>query len=93
MDKIIISQSDVKRLCDDIIPGSFRSISKIDYEKLNSRQIHLIGIYGRNSLIAKLLLDKGIIDDEMYAYLRLLTQLIKIQGYDFNLISLFLLKP
>ncbi|RHZ89868.1 hypothetical protein Glove_9g264 [Diversispora epigaea] len=69
VDKIIISQSDVKKLCNDMIPGSFKSISKINYEKLNSCQIHLIGIYGRNSLIAKLLLDKGMIDEKTYKLL------------------------
>ncbi|RHZ89869.1 hypothetical protein Glove_9g267 [Diversispora epigaea] len=66
VDKIIISQSDVKKLCNDMIPGSFKSISKINYEKLNSCHIHLIGVYGQNSLIAKLLLDKGIVDEKTY---------------------------
>ncbi|RHZ90025.1 hypothetical protein Glove_9g277 [Diversispora epigaea] len=69
VDKIIISESDVKKLCNDMIPGSFKTISKINYKKLNSFPIHLIGIYGRNSLIAKLLLDKGIVDDKTYKLL------------------------
>ncbi|RHZ79713.1 hypothetical protein Glove_141g84 [Diversispora epigaea] len=69
VDKIIVSQSNVKKLCNDIISGSFKSISKVNYEKLNSCHIHLIGIYGRNSLIAKFLLNKKIIDEKIYKLL------------------------
>ncbi|RIA83800.1 hypothetical protein C1645_833247 [Glomus cerebriforme] len=66
VDKIIISQQDIKRLCNKIMPNSFKSISKINYEKLNSRSIRLIGCYGRNELIAKFLFTKNIIDQKSY---------------------------
>ncbi|GBC16228.2 hypothetical protein GLOIN_2v1865248 [Rhizophagus irregularis DAOM 181602=DAOM 197198] len=66
VDKIIISQQDVKRLCNKIMPNSFKSISKINYEKLNSRSIRLVGCYGRNELIAKFLFIKNIINQKNY---------------------------
>ncbi|CAG8553500.1 15286_t:CDS:10, partial [Funneliformis mosseae] len=65
-DKIIISQQDIERLCNEIMPNSFKSISKINYKKLNSRSIRLVGCYGRNELIAKFLLVKDIINKENY---------------------------
>ena len=46
------------------IPNSFKSITKINYENLNSRSIRLVGCYGRNELIAKFLFVKNIIDQK-----------------------------
>ncbi|CAG8602747.1 18235_t:CDS:2 [Gigaspora rosea] len=65
-DKILISQQHMKKLCNEMVPNSFKSISKIDFERLNSCDIRLIGCYGRNDLIAKLLLNKSIIDQVTY---------------------------
>ncbi|CAG8665692.1 5558_t:CDS:10, partial [Funneliformis caledonium] len=62
---------DIKRLCDDIMPNSFKSISKINYKKLNSRSIRLVGCYGRNELIAKFLHNKNIISKENYEWINL----------------------
>ncbi|CAG8548283.1 10484_t:CDS:10 [Ambispora gerdemannii] len=69
VDKIIISDQHVKRLCNELVPNSFKSISKIDYKKLNSKRVHLIGCYGRNEMIAKFLLNKNIIDQTNYELL------------------------
>ncbi|CAG8444245.1 12971_t:CDS:10 [Acaulospora morrowiae] len=66
VDKIIISNEYVQKLCNEAVSNSCRSISKIDFELLNTREIKLIGCYGKNSLIAKLLLTKGIVDQSMY---------------------------
>ncbi|RHZ83302.1 hypothetical protein Glove_97g119 [Diversispora epigaea] len=51
-----------------VIPNSFKSVSKINYEKLNSRPIRLVGCYSRNGLIVKFLLAKTIIDQKNYAF-------------------------
>ncbi|CAG8668355.1 6589_t:CDS:2, partial [Ambispora gerdemannii] len=69
VDKIIIWQQHVKRLCNELVPRSFKSISKIDYKKLNSKSVHLIGCYGRNEMIAKFLLNKNAIDQTNYKLL------------------------
>ncbi|CAG8442852.1 12656_t:CDS:10 [Acaulospora colombiana] len=66
VDKIIISKEHIKKLCNEIVLNSYRSISKIRFEQLNTRRIYLIGCYGRNALIAKLLLKKGFIDQSIY---------------------------
>ncbi|RHZ69636.1 hypothetical protein Glove_281g40 [Diversispora epigaea] len=59
VDKIIISQQDVKHLCSKII-------SNPSHEKLNSRSIRLVRCYGHNELIAKFLFAKNIIDQKSY---------------------------
>ncbi|RHZ49002.1 hypothetical protein Glove_535g12 [Diversispora epigaea] len=66
VDKIIISDKYMKELCNEIVPNSYRSISKIRFEQLNCRQVFLIGCYGKNELIAKFLLQKGLIDQSAY---------------------------
>ncbi|CAB4409781.1 unnamed protein product [Rhizophagus irregularis] len=64
--KIIISKDSLKKLCNDIAPLSFKSISEIDYTKLNSTSFRLIGCYGNHILIAKLLLNGDIINQQLY---------------------------
>jgi len=65
VDKIIISKEGLKNLCNKFVPNSFKSISEIDYNRLNSRSLRLIGCYGNNTLIAKLLLNKNYIDQQL----------------------------
>src|SRR2546430_1733612 len=66
VDKTIISRDYLKKLCNDMVPSSFRSISEINYTKLNSKSLRLIGCYGNHALIAKFLLDKKAINRQMY---------------------------
>lgn len=65
VDKIIISKGSLKILCNEMIPLSFKSISDINFTKLNTISLRLIGCYGNHILIAKLLLSKKIINKEM----------------------------
>ncbi|CAB5383350.1 unnamed protein product [Rhizophagus irregularis] len=69
VDKIIISKEYLGKLCNDMVPSSFKSISEINYSKLNSIPFRLIGYYGNRILIAKLLLNKNIIDQQLYELL------------------------
>ncbi|PKY22478.1 hypothetical protein RhiirB3_410635, partial [Rhizophagus irregularis] len=57
VDKIIISKEYLEKLCNDMVPSSFKSISEINYTKLNSISFRLIGCYGNRNLIAKFLLN------------------------------------
>ncbi|GBC07437.1 hypothetical protein RclHR1_07470002 [Rhizophagus clarus] len=66
VDKIIISKESLKKLCNDMVPLSFKSISDINFTKLNSISFRLIGCYGNHTLIAKLLLNKNIINQQIY---------------------------
>jgi hypothetical protein len=51
-----------------MVPLSFKSISDINFTKLNSISFRFIGCYGNHTLIAKLLLSKKLINKEMYIY-------------------------
>ncbi|CAG8819110.1 7243_t:CDS:2, partial [Racocetra persica] len=64
--RIIISTESLKRLCNDLEPNSFKSISNINYKKLNHTKLKFIGCYGNHILIAKLLLKTKTIDKAMY---------------------------
>ncbi|CAB5351432.1 unnamed protein product [Rhizophagus irregularis] len=66
VDKIIISKEYLRKLCNDMVPSSFESISEIDYTELNSISFRLIGCYGNRNLIAKFLLSRNIIDQKLY---------------------------
>ncbi|CAB4446571.1 unnamed protein product [Rhizophagus irregularis] len=66
VDKIIISKEYLGKLCNDMVQSSFKSISEINYSELNSISFRLIGCYGNRILIAKLLLNKNIIDQQLY---------------------------
>ncbi|CAG8695303.1 16008_t:CDS:10, partial [Funneliformis mosseae] len=66
VDKTIISKDFLKKLCNDMVPSSFKSISEINYAELNSISVRLIGCYGNRHLIAKLLLNLEIINQQIY---------------------------
>ncbi|CAB4389103.1 unnamed protein product [Rhizophagus irregularis] len=66
VDKIIISKEYLRKLCNDMVPSSFKSISEINYTELNSISFRLIGCYGNRNLIAKFLLNRNIIDQKLY---------------------------
>ncbi|CAG8485102.1 8847_t:CDS:10 [Acaulospora morrowiae] len=66
VDKIIISKDSLKKLCNDMIPYSFSSISEIDYNRLNALSFRLIGCYGNHLMIAKLLLNKNVINEQLF---------------------------
>ncbi|PKY13750.1 hypothetical protein RhiirB3_425628 [Rhizophagus irregularis] len=66
VDKIIISKNFLRKLCNDMVPLSFKSISDINFTKLNSISLRLIGCYGNHTLIAKLLLNKNIINKKIF---------------------------
>ncbi|CAB4415712.1 unnamed protein product [Rhizophagus irregularis] len=69
VDRIIISKEYLGKLCNDMVQSSFKSISEINYSELNSISFRLIGCYGNRILIAKLLLNKNIIDQQLYKLL------------------------
>jgi hypothetical protein len=65
VNKIIISKKCLKRLCTELVPSSFKTISEINYAELNKASFNLVGCYGNYELIARLLLNKKIIDQKL----------------------------
>ncbi|RUS35157.1 hypothetical protein BC938DRAFT_475101 [Jimgerdemannia flammicorona] len=70
VDKIILSPDQMEKFCDDITPGSFHSVSKVDYDDLCQRSLHYIGVYGNPVMIAQLLFSINAITAEMLQHLR-----------------------
>jgi hypothetical protein len=68
VDKIIIAQESIRKLCNTINPGSFSSIANINYSDLASCNMRFVGIYGNRDPVAGLLRILGVIDDEVYVY-------------------------
>ena len=65
VDKIIISKEGLKNMCNEFVQDSFKSISEIDYNQLNSCSLKLIGCYGNRDPIARFLLNKNIINHQV----------------------------
>lgn len=64
VDKIILSQNEIKRFCNDVVSGSYRSEIDIDYKKLCEKSLHYIGVYGNAVMIANLLFKINAISTE-----------------------------
>ncbi|CAB5384280.1 unnamed protein product [Rhizophagus irregularis] len=81
VDKIIISKEYLRKLCNDMVPSSFKSISEINYTELNSISFRLIGCYGNRNLIAKFLLNRNIIDQKLYDSLTTSRNMVNLHRY------------
>ncbi|EUC60535.1 root hair defective 3 GTP-binding protein, partial [Rhizoctonia solani AG-3 Rhs1AP] len=62
VEKVIIDQESLGGLLNTLVPGSFRSISSIDFKSLDAITIKPTGVYGSRPEIAKFLLDQGTLD-------------------------------
>ena len=50
----------------DLSPGSYSSMTKIEFNSLDRVLVNPLGIYGSKSEIVKFLRDIGSIDDHLY---------------------------
>ncbi|CAE6410025.1 unnamed protein product [Rhizoctonia solani] len=71
VEKIIIDQNSLGALLNRVLPGSYRSISSIDFKSLDAITIKPKGVYGSRSEIARFLMSIQVINDSMA---QLLTQ-------------------
>ncbi|KAG8900671.1 hypothetical protein FRB99_005822, partial [Tulasnella sp. 403] len=65
VDKIIISQESLKNFLDTVRPGSYKSVTKIDFHALDLLSINAVGIYGSKREIVRFLRDAGAIDGDV----------------------------
>ncbi|KAG8897271.1 hypothetical protein FRB99_008270, partial [Tulasnella sp. 403] len=65
VDKIIISQESLKSFLDAICPGSYKSVTEIDFHALDLLPINAIGIYGSKTEIVRFLRNTGAVDDKL----------------------------
>ncbi|KAL1696787.1 hypothetical protein GGG16DRAFT_43139 [Schizophyllum commune] len=55
VDKIIIAQDSLARFINEVCPGAYQSLTKVDFKALDKLTVKPIGIYGSKSEIVKLL--------------------------------------
>ncbi|KZV70579.1 hypothetical protein PENSPDRAFT_665019 [Peniophora sp. CONT] len=65
VDKIIISQDGVQEFIDDLYPGAYTSMTRIDFKALDKLLIKPIGIYGSKSELVRFLGTLDAIDEEI----------------------------
>lgn len=63
VDKVIISQEPLGRLINDLQPGAYSSMTKVDFAALDSLNMRPVGIYGSKSEIVRFLEVKGAVDE------------------------------
>jgi len=66
VNKIVIDQVSLERIVNDICPGAYVSMTKINFSILDSILIQPLGIYGSRSEIARFLRDLDVIDPDTY---------------------------
>ena len=66
MDKIIISQESLGSFINTVLPGTYASMTKVDFQALDQLTIKPLGVYGSRSEIIRFLLDIRAIDNWVY---------------------------
>ncbi|KAJ3103368.1 hypothetical protein HDU97_010206 [Phlyctochytrium planicorne] len=66
VDKIIISQPNMQRLCNDLMPSTYRSVSSINFGMLDSLKLSFVGVYGNKQSIALYLASIDAISRELF---------------------------
>ncbi|EKM59289.1 uncharacterized protein PHACADRAFT_87023 [Phanerochaete carnosa HHB-10118-sp] len=66
VDKVIISQASFGRFVDDICPGAYQSMTRVNFEALDDLSVRPLGIYGSKSEIVRYLKDLDLITDVTY---------------------------
>ncbi|KAJ7066394.1 hypothetical protein C8F01DRAFT_1123111 [Mycena amicta] len=70
VDKIIIAQESLKELINELSPGAYASLTKVNFKALDTVLVKPLGIYGSQSEIVDFLASSGAIDHETSLALR-----------------------
>ncbi|TDL23180.1 hypothetical protein BD410DRAFT_721351 [Rickenella mellea] len=65
VDKIIIAQEQFSDLINELCPGSYRSLTKVDFHSLDKIAVKPMGVYGSKTEIVRLMRSVGVIDEEI----------------------------
>jgi hypothetical protein len=66
VDKVIIAQDSLKRFINAICPGSYASLTKVDFKALDRFMIKPLGIYGAKVEILRFLRSLNAVNEDMY---------------------------
>ena len=66
VDKVIIAQDSLKGFINTICPGSYASLTKVDFKALDRFMIKPLGIYGSKAEIVRYLRSLDAVNEDMY---------------------------
>ena len=66
MEKVIIDQESLKRFVNEVSPGAYVSLTRIDFRALDNASIKPVGVYGSRERIVDLFLEVGSIEPHMF---------------------------
>ena len=73
VEKVIIDQESLKRFINEVSPGAYVSLTKINFRTLDNTSIKPVGIYGSKAKIVDLLLEIEAIESSLSVFLPLQT--------------------
>jgi hypothetical protein len=65
VDKVIIAQDSLKRFIDAMSPGTYASITKVDFKTLDRLMIKPLGVYGCKAEIVNLLRSINVVNEDV----------------------------
>jgi hypothetical protein len=65
VDKVVISQDSLGRFINDLYPGAYDSMIKVDFKVLDGVHIKPLGVYGSQSQIVEFLENINAVDTDM----------------------------
>lgn len=65
MDKVIIAQDSLCAFINSVCPGTYVSMTKVNFSALDRFIVKPVGVYGSKGEIVRLLLSLGVVSEEM----------------------------
>ena len=78
MEKVIIDQESLKRFINEVSPGAYASLTKIDFRALDNASVKPVGVYGSRERIVDLLLEVGSVEPHLFVILLLRIRLCHV---------------
>ena len=66
MEKVVIDQESLKRFINRVSPGAYVSLTKIDFQALDTTSVKPTGVYGSKERIVDLFLEIGVIGPHLF---------------------------
>ena len=66
VDKIIIDQESTGNFINDLCPGAYKNLTKVDFKTMDNLKLKPLGIYGSRTEIVRLFKELNVIDQNTY---------------------------
>jgi hypothetical protein len=66
VDKVLIAQESLGRFINDIRPGAYMSMTKVNFGALDAVHLKPLGVYGSHTEIVRFLVRLNFVSDEVY---------------------------